>query len=204
MTKKELKEAREDINHLQYMLEKAFKELVRKQNIIDELISSQEKKNDDLLLESHLETRSKTEAENEQQGKSEIVDTHPDNFLVTHSEISKLPKQTINLFNHSYVEILEHEYRLMNRRKKHYMDTARIGNTFWKIDKKGCGKEIPAFGDTIVCGGVDGWICDKCKSSSKQKSPYEEGSLQDEMWEDIQKAKRNKRLALSKHFRNNK
>ena len=31
------------------------------------------------------------------------------------------------------------------------------------VEGKGCGKKIYAFGDIIVCGGVDDWICPDCE-----------------------------------------
>ena len=44
----------------------------------------------------------------------------------------------------------------------------------------------------------------KERTETKHESPYESGSLQDEMWKDIQKAKRNKRIAQSKQKENRK
>lgn len=32
----------------------------------------------------------------------------------------------------------------------------------------GCGKEVDALGDIIVCGGVEDWICPECKKESKE------------------------------------
>lgn len=75
-------------------------------------------------------------------------------------------------------KIIERNISLINQNKSICQDVADsiiaylIGAFDEKLNVaqdifKGCGKEIRAIGDVIVCGGVENYLCSECENKNK-------------------------------------